>query len=109
MISSTLSFGSYSGGDMPIFADISTEFAASIFGIGNMFAMTSGIISPLVAGAILDMDPDNVKQQWYYVFYLTAALNVIGGIVFVIFADATRKDWGKEDEKDLKPEITSIK
>ena len=100
MVISSIAMGLQSGGEMPMYSDLSIEFAASLFGISNTFAMSTGFLTPLVIGIILDKDTENAKQQWTIIFYLTAVLNIVGGIVFAIFANSTSIDYDADVKKD---------
>jgi len=85
--------GMISGGEIPLPADMSADFSATIFGIGNMFGMITGFVGPYFTGLVLDAAPEQPMRQWAYVIYFTAALNVVGGIVFTLLGSAEPLDW----------------
>ncbi|CAG2102002.1 unnamed protein product [Medioppia subpectinata] len=85
-----LLYGMYSGGDNAIAA-----------------AFTTGVITPLVVGYILEAS-DQTQRQWGYVFYMSASINILGGLVFAIFGSARRQDWDMDDEHQTE-EITITK
>lgn len=77
---------------------MTNNFAATVFAVANTVAFTCGFLTPLVVGLIVEADKDLVRRQWGYVFYLSAALNVFGGIFFIIFGSADQQHWDKEEE-----------
>ncbi|CAG2102001.1 unnamed protein product [Medioppia subpectinata] len=92
-----LACGMIAGGESAVIADISGNFTATVFAIGNTIAFTCGFITPLVIGYILDAS-DQTRRQWSYIFYMSAALNILGGLVFAIFGSAKRQDWDMDEE-----------
>ncbi|KAG8185457.1 hypothetical protein JTE90_022388 [Oedothorax gibbosus] len=87
-------FGFIGGGHISIVADMAPHHAASLFGFVNGLGGLSGIFSPLAAGFLLD-DAHASVEQWSLVFYLSAGLYMVGGIVFVIWGSAERQTWAK--------------
>jgi len=54
------------------------------------------------------------KQEWRLVFYLSAALFLLGGIFFAIFAEGTVQPWAKtssstSDVRVANGEMTALK
>ena len=78
---------------------MTSNFAATVFSVANTVAFSCGIITPLVAGLIVERDSDNPRKMWSYVFYLSAGLNVFGGIFYLIFGSAEQQNWDKDDDK----------
>ncbi|OTF83150.1 sialin-like protein [Euroglyphus maynei] len=93
MIISMSMLGLQSGGIVPLPADLTNEFTATIFGLFNMIAMTSGIIGPYVIGAMLDADPSHPYKQWMIVWYFTAILRIVSGLVFILIGSAENQGW----------------
>jgi hypothetical protein len=60
--------------------------------------MTCGFLTPLVIGVIIESS-DQIRRQWGYVFYLSAAINIFGSIVFLIFGSAEQQEWDKNQER----------
>ena len=102
LVSSQATFGMQAGGELPLPSDLTHEFTATLFAIANMFGMMTGFVGPYIAGMILDMEPSMPKRQWSYIIYFTSIINVIGGLIFVIFGSAERQNWGhsKDSEED---------
>ncbi|KAI1287510.1 Sialin [Halotydeus destructor] len=86
--------GFYSGGDNPIVVDMAPDFSGVVYGFTSSIASTSGILAPMVIGLILDSDPGN-DAMWNYAFYLATLINLIGAVVFVVFASAEPTPWGR--------------
>ncbi|KAF7489768.1 putative transporter slc-17.2 [Sarcoptes scabiei] len=87
--------GLQSGGLVPLPSDLSNEFSATIFSIFNMVAMTNGFVCPLVIGYILDLDPNNLRNQWHLIIFITMAIQILGGVVFGLFVKAEKQTFAK--------------
>lgn len=98
LIASQATFGMQAGGELPLPSDWTHEFTGTLFAIGNMFAMITGIVCPYIAGIVLDMEPSMPKRQWTYIMAFTALFSISGGLVFVIFGSADRQNWGHAQE-----------
>ncbi|XP_054158497.1 putative inorganic phosphate cotransporter [Oppia nitens] len=92
-----LLFGTQAGGDIAIVADMTNNFTATVFAIANTLATVCGFITPLVIGYIVEASPDRPRRQWSYIFYMSAAVSVLGGIVFLVFGSADRQPWDRDD------------
>nr|XP_042905143.1 sialin-like [Parasteatoda tepidariorum] len=92
------------GGVNSITTDIAPHHSATLFGLVNSLGCISGIFAPMVAGVLLEEEHSSI-QQWGSVFYISAGLNVIGGIVFLLFASSERQPWAclPVTEKILNP------
>ncbi|XP_054158498.1 putative inorganic phosphate cotransporter [Oppia nitens] len=77
---------------------MTNNFTATVFAIANTIAFTCGFITPLVIGYIVEASPDQrPRRQWSYIFYISAAISVLGGIVFLVFGSADRQPWDRDD------------
>ncbi|XP_054158501.1 putative inorganic phosphate cotransporter [Oppia nitens] len=103
-------FGFNSGGDIPIVADMTTKFAATVYSIGNTIAFICGFVTPLVVGHIVEAGGDghHVRRQWGYVFYMSAAINTVGGLVFIAFGSAKQQHWDKLDGQSSSSHIAML-
>ncbi|CAG2164950.1 unnamed protein product [Oppiella nova] len=77
---------------------MTNNFTATVFAIGNTIAFTCGVITPLVIGYILEANNDTPRKQWGYVFYMSGAINICGGLVFAAFSSAKQQDWDKDPD-----------
>ena len=95
--------GLNAGGDVPVAGEITLNFPATIYAMGNMFGCSTGFIAPYVIGVILESDDTrqvNLICLWSKVYYLAAGIALIGALIFVIFGSASRQPW------DFLPEDT---
>lgn len=61
-----------------------TEYAGLLFAISNTSATLPGIIGVPLTGWLLDL-----TKSWAITFYMTAALYVLGTVVFIMLAEGT--------------------
>uniref|UniRef100_A0A8C6P1Q2 Solute carrier family 17 member 6b n=1 Tax=Nothobranchius furzeri TaxID=105023 RepID=A0A8C6P1Q2_NOTFU len=77
--------------------DIAPRYASILMGISNGVGTLSGMVCPLIVGA---MTKNKTREEWQYVF-LIASLVHYGGVVFYgIFASGEKQPWAD-------PELTS--
>uniref|UniRef100_A0A8C4TGZ4 Solute carrier family 17 member 6a n=1 Tax=Erpetoichthys calabaricus TaxID=27687 RepID=A0A8C4TGZ4_ERPCA len=77
--------------------DIAPRYASILMGISNGVGTLSGMVCPLIVGA---MTKHKTREEWQYVF-LIAALVHYGGVIFYgIFASGEKQAWAD-------PELTS--
>ncbi|XP_054158496.1 putative inorganic phosphate cotransporter [Oppia nitens] len=91
-----LFFGMQAGGDIVVVIDMTNNFTATVFGIANTIAYSCGFITPLVIGYIIDASPGQPRRQWSYIFYMSAAISIIGGCIFLVFGTAERQSWDRD-------------
>ncbi|XP_025084632.1 sialin-like [Pomacea canaliculata] len=70
--------------------DLAPRHAGVIFGIANTAGTVPGMIAPLVVGALT---PNRTAEEWRRVFFVCAALSLLGTIVYGIFADGELQSW----------------
>lgn len=103
--------GFNAGGDVPVAGEMTSNFPATIYAIGNMCGCTTGFLSPYVVGVILESKEahDNLIGLWSQIFFLSAAIAIFGALIFISFASATKQPWDNipedvqtiiEDEED---------
>lgn len=61
--------------------DVAPQYAGQLMSFCNTIATLPGIFGNIITGHILELTGD-----WTYVFWLSAAFNVVGGILFLMFA-----------------------
>jgi len=74
--------------------DLSVTHAATLLGIANTTATVTGIVNPQVMGA-LTLNR-STRAQWQKVFYITAAVEWFGTIVYLLFGSGEPQDWQDE-------------
>ncbi|XP_025084629.1 sialin-like [Pomacea canaliculata] len=70
--------------------DIAPRHAGVMFGITNTAGTIPGMVAPLVVGALT---PNRTAEEWRHVFYVCAALSVVGAVVYGIFAEGELQSW----------------
>ncbi|XP_063050012.1 vesicular glutamate transporter 2.1-like [Engraulis encrasicolus] len=77
--------------------DIAPRYASILMGISNGVGTLSGMVCPLIVGA---MTKHKTREEWQYVF-LIASLVHYGGVIFYgLFASGEQQPWAE-------PELTS--
>ncbi|XP_028676314.1 sialin [Erpetoichthys calabaricus] len=74
--------------------DIAPAYAGILLGITNTFATIPGMVGPIIAKALT---PSNTVEEWQIVFYISAAINVFGAVVFSIFGKGVVQTWAVAD------------
>ena len=67
-------------------ADLGPKYTGSLVGISGSIGMVAAILSPIVAGAVLQ-----VTNSWSVIFYICSGVLVFGGIFYLIFASASKQ------------------
>lgn len=86
--------GAVSSGALASVVDISPNFAGVSLGINSSFSVLTGFISPLIVG-YLTMGRQNSVEPWKYVFEICATMQIICGILYLLFSDSTLQEWNK--------------
>ncbi|GAB0097404.1 hypothetical protein DMENIID0001_130410 [Sergentomyia squamirostris] len=71
--------------------DLAPNFAATLYGILNCVATTSGIISPLVLSYFIQKD--NTFENWIYVFVIGAGIYIGSALIYAIFGSGEIQPW----------------
>ncbi|CAF1312349.1 unnamed protein product [Rotaria sordida] len=79
------------GGYLLVANDIAPAYAGIVFGISNTLATIPGIVSPYVVGTLTEKDPNN----WRIVFFICAAIYIIGMIVFTFLGSGELQPWAR--------------
>ena len=64
-------------------ADLGPKYTGSLVGISGSIGMIAAILSPIVAGTVLQ-----ITNSWSMIFYICAGILIFGGIFYFIFASA---------------------
>uniref|UniRef100_A0A8C7L2X1 Vesicular glutamate transporter 1 n=1 Tax=Oncorhynchus kisutch TaxID=8019 RepID=A0A8C7L2X1_ONCKI len=75
--------------------DIAPRYASILMGISNGVGTLSGMVCPLIVGA---MTKHKTREEWQYVF-LIAALVHYGGVIFYGLFASGEKQWWAEPEQ----------
>ncbi|XP_023230391.1 sialin-like [Centruroides sculpturatus] len=96
-------FGFNSSGDVAIVLDLAPEFAGVLFGLTHGLRNAAGILSPYVAGVILDINAEDMVY-WNYVFYMASFTYFVGGVIFIFGATAEVQSWATINTDNSKQE-----
>ncbi|GIY40928.1 hypothetical protein CDAR_540091 [Caerostris darwini] len=94
--------GMWSCSYMISYLDISPEYAGTLIGVSSTFSGFTGFITPIFVGALTDKQP--TFSQWRFIFGVTIILIISNGIVYQLFATATKQYWDEEQhlERDAR-------
>lgn len=76
--------------------DLSPRHAATLLGITNSTATAGSIAAPHIIGALTFNR--STRAQWRKVFYITAAIEWFGTMVYLLFGSGERQDWNGEEK-----------
>ena len=94
--------------------DIAPAYAAIGYGISNTVANIPGFVAPSLVGALLTDYSDS--SQWRAVFWVSAAVHVVGSLLYLGWGQAEEQEWakvprGRQDEEvsgDLEVSIKEL-
>ena len=67
-------------------ADLGPKYTGSLVGISGSIGMIAAILSPIVAGTVLE-----ITNSWSIIFYICAGMLIFGGVFYFIFASANKQ------------------
>ncbi|XP_045151725.1 probable small intestine urate exporter isoform X2 [Echinops telfairi] len=73
--------------------DIAPRYSSFLKGVLQVIMSTAGAISPTITGFVISQDSD---LGWRNIFLISAALNILGLMIYLIFGEADVQDWAKE-------------
>ena len=73
--------------------DIAPRFAGELMGMTNTFGTLTGVICPALVGYLTD--GNQTRQQWQLIFYIAAAVNSFGAILYLVLAEGEEQWWAK--------------
>ncbi|KAF3686507.1 Vesicular glutamate transporter 2.1 [Channa argus] len=77
--------------------DIAPRYASILMGISNGVGTLSGMVCPLIVGA---MTKNKTREEWQYVFLIASMVHYGGVIFYGIFASGEKQPWAD-------PELTN--
>ena len=84
--------------------DLAPLHAGKIMGLTHGISMLSGFAAPLAVSALTNRH--STRSSWQNVFFLTAAIQVVGAIIFVIFGSGDRQPWADHDTISVELAVT---
>ena len=79
------------GGINCTFLDMAPPISGTLFAISNTISNTAGFLVPLVTGFLTN--EESSRETWNYVWLIYIGVGVLGGLVYIIFADCQLQDW----------------
>lgn len=86
--------GAVSSGALASVVDISPNFAGVSLGINSSFSVFTGFVSPLIVG-YLTFGRQNSIEPWKFVFAICATMQIICGILYLLFSDSSLQEWNR--------------
>ncbi|VVC32475.1 Hypothetical protein CINCED_3A020713 [Cinara cedri] len=105
LVCATAVNGAVSSGALAAVVDLTPNYAGVIQGIIGTVCVCSGFISPLVVGFLTFHQ--QTLNQWCKVFYLSGAICISTGLVYIFFGTSKVQKWNAYDdsaanEKEMK-------
>lgn len=79
------------GGINCTFLDMAPPISGTLFAISNTISNTAGFLVPLVTGFLTN--EESSRETWNYVWLIYIGVGILGGLVYIIFADCQLQDW----------------
>uniref|UniRef100_A0A8C8BNY0 Major facilitator superfamily (MFS) profile domain-containing protein n=1 Tax=Oncorhynchus tshawytscha TaxID=74940 RepID=A0A8C8BNY0_ONCTS len=70
--------------------DIAPRYASILMGISNGVGTLSGMVCPLIVGALTK---HKTRLEWQHVFVIAAMVHYTGVIFYAVFASGDKQDW----------------
>ncbi|KAM6960826.1 vesicular glutamate transporter 3 [Aplochiton taeniatus] len=70
--------------------DIAPRYASILMGISNGVGTLSGMVCPLIVGALTK---NKTRLEWQHVFVIASMVHYSGVIFYAIFASGEKQDW----------------
>ncbi|XP_036026002.1 vesicular glutamate transporter 3 isoform X2 [Onychomys torridus] len=83
--------------------DIAPRYASILMGISNGVGTLSGMVCPLIVGA---MTKHKTREEWQNVFLIAALVHYSGVVFYGLFASGEKQDWA--DPESLSEEKCGI-
>uniref|UniRef100_A0A8C3IYI6 Solute carrier family 17 member 6 n=1 Tax=Chrysemys picta bellii TaxID=8478 RepID=A0A8C3IYI6_CHRPI len=75
--------------------DIAPRYASILMGISNGVGTLSGMVCPIIVGA---MTKNKTREEWQYVFLIAALVHYAGVIFYGIFASGEKQPWADPEQ-----------
>ncbi|PVD36705.1 hypothetical protein C0Q70_03691 [Pomacea canaliculata] len=86
--------------------DLAPRHAGVMSGISTTAATASGMAALLVVGALT---PNGTAEEWRHVFYVCAAVSVVGAMVYGVFVEGELQSWAAPPSVQHVVEYHSVK
>ncbi|CAL8258872.1 unnamed protein product [Lota lota] len=78
--------------------DIAPSYAGILLGITNTFATIPGMVGPVIARTLTK---NNTMEEWQMVFYISAAINLLGAAFYTLVGQGTVQPWAVPKPRPL--------
>jgi ACS family sodium-dependent inorganic phosphate cotransporter len=78
--------------------DIGAGYANVLMAYSNTFATIPGILSPIITGHLIE---HKTKEEWNAVFCISAAIYLVGAIIYAIIGSGETQKWAISSSKDI--------
>ena len=85
--------------------DIGAGYANVLMAYSNTFATIPGILSPIITGHLIE---HKTKEEWNAVFCISAAIYLIGAIIYAIIGSGETQKWAISSSKDIETTNTGF-
>ncbi|GCC25438.1 hypothetical protein chiPu_0003848 [Chiloscyllium punctatum] len=75
--------------------DIAPRYASILMGISNGVGTLSGMVCPVIVGA---MTKNKTQSEWQYVFLIAALVHYAGVIFYGLFASGEKQPWADPEQ-----------
>ncbi|XP_013926265.1 PREDICTED: vesicular glutamate transporter 2 [Thamnophis sirtalis] len=75
--------------------DIAPRYASILMGISNGVGTLSGMVCPIIVGA---MTKNKTREEWQYVFLIAALVHYCGVVFYGIFASGEKQPWADPEQ-----------
>ncbi|XP_067009899.2 sialin isoform X2 [Anabrus simplex] len=89
--------GGFYGGSVTNPLDLAPNYAGTTNGIMLTIGSATGIVAPLLYGAILK--GQQTLTGWHTIFYITMAMGIIPYAFFLVFGSDEEQSWNKPQDK----------
>uniref|UniRef100_A0A8D3EAJ6 Solute carrier family 17 member 8 n=1 Tax=Scophthalmus maximus TaxID=52904 RepID=A0A8D3EAJ6_SCOMX len=79
--------------------DIAPRYASILMGISNGVGTLSGMVCPLIVGALTK---NKTRLEWQNVFVIASMVHYTGVIFYAIFASGEQQDWANPETSEEK-------
>lgn len=88
-----VTLGAFTAGNAAAVVDVAPMYSATLNGLITTFGQTTGMLAPLVAGLLASSAQGDLVLQWNRIFYLSAVISFLGGVMFAVFGSAECQPW----------------
>jgi len=81
--------------------DIAPRYASLLMGISNTFATIPGMVSPVLAGKMLQHGTTSTIGEWRGIFSVSATIYLVGATLYGLMASGEQQKWANPSPVDI--------